>query len=58
MKHDGVTGMSFSTIVAFGKNTADIHGHASNKKLLKGEHILIDAGVIYNDYCSDITRCF
>ena len=45
---------SFSTIVASGKNVKHPHHIAKNKKLT--EPILIDFGVKYKGYCSDITR--
>lgn len=49
---------SFETIVAFGANTAQPHHHPSDKKLDKNELILVDMGVKYNGYCSDMTRTF
>jgi Xaa-Pro aminopeptidase len=52
----GATGLSFPTIVGFGENAADIHGVPSNRKLKKNEIILVDAGCVYEEYCSDITR--
>jgi Xaa-Pro aminopeptidase len=48
--------LSFPTIVSFGENSADIHGAPSDRKLKKNEIILVDAGCVYNGYCSDITR--
>jgi Xaa-Pro aminopeptidase len=55
---NGATGLSFPTIVSFGKNSANIHSTPTDKKLEKNEMILIDAGCVYEDYCSDITRCW
>jgi len=49
----GVT-PSFPTIVASGKNSKNPHSAPSNNKL-KGFTVL-DMGVIYNNYCSDISR--
>lgn len=54
----GADGPSFSTIVLSGENTALPHGHPSNRKLKKGDFLLIDMGVIVDGYCSDITRTF
>lgn len=48
---------SFSPIVASGKNSANPHHTPSNKKLGKSI-VLIDFGVKYQNYCSDLTRCF
>jgi Xaa-Pro aminopeptidase len=54
---NGASGLSFPPIVAFGINGANIHHIVSNRKLKKNEIILVDAGCIYEGYCSDITRC-
>ncbi len=52
----GAEGVSFDTIVAFGERTACPHAHPSLKRLEKGMPILVDFGVKYNHYCSDMTR--
>jgi len=49
---------SFPTIVAFGPNASLPHYQPASKKLKKNDTILIDFGVRYKGYCSDITRCF
>ncbi len=52
-------GVSFETIVAFGENSALPHHHSSDRKLKKGDAILIDCGINYKGYCTDMTRtCF
>ncbi|MFH0817735.1 MAG: M24 family metallopeptidase [Candidatus Micrarchaeota archaeon] len=51
-------GLSFEPIVLSGKNTAMPHGKPSNKKVARGDVVLIDFGVKKQNYCSDITRCF
>lgn len=48
---------SFPTIVAFGANASRPHHQPSTRKLKKNDTILIDFGVRYKGYCSDITRC-
>lgn len=48
--------LSFPTIVAFGKNSANIHNIPTNNKLTKNQIILLDFGVKLNNYCSDMTR--
>lgn len=52
----GATGLSFNTIVASGKRSALPHGCASAKIIEKNDFITLDFGVIYQGYCSDITR--
>ncbi|MBM3282410.1 MAG: aminopeptidase P family protein [Candidatus Diapherotrites archaeon] len=51
---------AYPTIVGFGKNSSNIHHFNTNKKLQKGNMILIDCGAKYEGYCSDLTRttCF
>ena len=49
---------SFETIVAFGPNASRPHHQPSKIKLKQKDTILIDFGVKYKGYCSDITRCF
>jgi Xaa-Pro aminopeptidase len=56
---EGASDISFSSIVSFGKNTADIHHFPSATcKLKQHDVIMLDIGCIYQGYCSDITRCF
>ncbi len=47
---------AFEPIVSTGKNTSYPHYNAGNKKL--GPLVLVDYGVRYRHYCSDLTRCF
>ncbi len=54
----GAEGLSFPPIIAFGKNSAIPHHHSGAMKLKKNMPVLIDAGVTYKKYCSDMTRCF
>ena len=56
MKRQGAAGASFETIVASGKRASMPHGVASEKKIEAGDVITLDYGVLYNGYCSDITR--
>ncbi|MEK7080999.1 MAG: M24 family metallopeptidase [Patescibacteria group bacterium] len=50
--------LSFSPIVAFGKNTANIHHKPGKTKLKKGDIIMFDFGCTMNHYCSDMTRTY
>jgi len=56
MKKKGASGASFDIIVASGIRAAMPHGVASEKKIEKGDAVVLDFGAVYNNYCSDITR--
>ncbi|MEX2029289.1 MAG: M24 family metallopeptidase [Candidatus Paceibacterota bacterium] len=56
-KH-GAPVLPFEPIVAFGKNTANIHHEPNKTKLKKGDIIMLDFGCAVNHYCSDMTRTF
>ncbi len=49
---------SFTTIVAFGKNSTNIHHFNSHQKLQKGNNVLVDCGAKYEGYCADLSRTF
>jgi Xaa-Pro dipeptidase len=49
---------SFPPIVASGRNTAFPHALPTGRKYSEGEHVLVDMGVKYGGYCSDLTRTF
>jgi len=50
--------LSFSPIVAFGKNSANIHHEPNKTKLKKGDTVMFDIGCAVNHYCSDMTRTY
>jgi len=52
----GADGFSFPSIISFGKNTADVHHTKEPNRLKKGETVLIDMGVQYKGYMTDMTR--
>jgi Xaa-Pro dipeptidase len=56
LKKKGILEMSFSTMVLTGEKTAAPHGKPGLTMLRKGDLILFDLGVVFNGYCSDITR--
>ncbi|MBK5462330.1 M24 family metallopeptidase [Peribacillus sp. TH27] len=56
MKKAGVSQMSFSTMVLTGKNGASPHGTPGITKVQRGDLVLFDLGVVFEGYCSDITR--
>ena len=47
---------SFPTIAAIGVNTAFPHAVPTGRRLKKKEHVLVDFGIMYKGYCSDLTR--
>ena len=52
----GAEGLSFAPIVVSGPNTSMPHGVPGERKLQAGDFITMDFGVVYKDYCSDMTR--
>lgn len=55
-REHGGHGCGFEPIIAFGKNSAFPHHRAGATKLKKNDLVLIDIGVIVDDYHSDMTR--
>ena len=53
---NGGEGLSFDPIVVSGPNTSMPHGVPGDRKLQKGDFITLDFGVLYQGYCSDMTR--
>ena len=53
---NGGTGLAFDPIVVSGPNTSMPHGVAGERKIQEGDFITMDFGVLYNGYCSDMTR--
>ncbi len=58
MREMGAEGPSFDTIVAFGTNAARPHAVPTDRELQAGDLVLIDMGLVYQGYCSDMTRTF
>ncbi len=52
----GADTISFPPIVGFQQNSASPHHQNSSRKLKKGDIVLIDMGMMYKGYCSDMTR--
>ncbi len=52
----GADDVSFNPVVAFGKNSAIPHHAPTSRKLKKSDIVLIDMGMKYKGYCSDMTR--
>ena len=53
---NGAEGLSFAPIVVSGPNSSMPHGVPGERKLQQGDFITMDFGVVYKDYCSDMTR--
>lgn len=49
---------SFDIIAAFGSNSSIPHALPGRKKLCSGQAVVLDAGVVYDGYSSDLTRTF
>ena len=47
---------AFDPIVAAGKNAAVLHYHSNSQPIGSSDFVLVDFGVKFNNYCSDITR--
>jgi len=58
MRKSGSEGVSFPTIVASGRNSWLPHASASEKKIKKGELVVVDLGAFFKGYASDCTRTF
>lgn len=56
IKEYGGDGKAFRSIVSSGKRSALIHGFATEKKIKAGDQVLLDYGVKYRGYSSDISR--
>ena len=56
LKKQGVSHMSFDTLLLFGDHAASPHGTPSNRSLKEHELVLFDLGVVWKGYCSDATR--
>lgn len=54
----GADDISFTPIVAFGKNAADPHHFPDDTVLQPGDSVLFDVGCKKEMYCSDMTRTF
>lgn len=58
LKKSGADSESFEIIVASGANSSMPHAASTDKKLAKGDLVLVDLGAVVGGYHSDITRTF
>ncbi|MBI2638478.1 aminopeptidase P family protein [Candidatus Peregrinibacteria bacterium] len=57
LAHDfGADDISFPPIIGINEHSASPHHQNTDRKLKRGDLILIDMGVIFRGYCSDMTR--
>jgi Xaa-Pro aminopeptidase len=56
MRELGADGPSFDSIVAGGPNGSLIHADPGDRRIERGEYVVIDMGAIVDGYCSDCTR--
>lgn len=56
VRREGASGTAFDVIVASGPNSSYPHAAATRRPVEKGEPIIIDLGVVYDGYRSDLTR--
>ena len=53
---NGGQGLSFDPIVVSGPNTSMPHGVAGDRVIREGDFVTMDFGVLFQGYCSDMTR--
>ena len=56
MRQGGASGVSFDAIVASGPHAAMPHARPSDRRIERGELVIIDFGCVVDGYCSDMTR--
>jgi Xaa-Pro aminopeptidase len=56
MRELGAEDPSFASIVAGGPNGSLIHADPGERRIERGEYVVIDMGAIVDGYCSDCTR--
>jgi Xaa-Pro aminopeptidase len=56
MRERGASGNSFDPIVASGPNGAKPHARPTERRVERGELVVIDFGCVVDGYCSDMTR--
>lgn len=58
MQKAGSEGLSFPTILGFGERSALPHGIPGQRRLQRGDLVVLDFGAVVNGYRSDMTRSF
>ena len=52
----GASGPSFTPLICFGKNGAEPHHDSDATRLAQGDTVIMDVGLLWKHYCSDMTR--
>jgi Xaa-Pro aminopeptidase len=58
LHEEGADRLAFPVIVASGPNAALPHHHPGDRRVARGETVIVDAGAAVDGYCSDCTRTF
>ncbi len=58
LRERGSEAHPFPPIVASGPRTALPHARASQRRVERGDYLLLDFGATFDGYCSDVTRTF
>ena len=58
IREEGGDGFAFDPLVQIADHSAHPHGSPGQRRLARGEILLVDVGVAYAGYCADITRTF
>ena len=56
LKQNGISQMSFETLIQAGTHAAEPHGATSSKQISNNEMVLFDLGTIFRGYISDASR--
>ena len=57
-REHGAQRLAFDSIISFGSNTSFPHHRPSSRRLKNGDPVLIDIGIVVDEYTSDLTRTF
>jgi Xaa-Pro aminopeptidase len=57
-RENGATGLSFDTLVCSGPRAAIVHGKPTDRKMEKGDFVIVDRGMMYHHYATDETSTF
>ena len=58
LREEGADELAFPIIVGSGPNAALPHHHSGDRRIERGETVIVDAGAVADGYCSDCTRTF